>query len=114
MKTSELGARLGAQLEGDPELEITGVANLEEAGAHDLSFIANRRWAEAAARTGAGALLASPDLAALVAGTPAQPRRTILIVERPELAMAQAVTWLRPAWRPSPGVHPTASIDPTA
>jgi UDP-3-O-[3-hydroxymyristoyl] glucosamine N-acyltransferase len=39
MKLREIADRLGCRLEGDGELEIAGVAGLENAGPEHLTFI---------------------------------------------------------------------------
>jgi UDP-3-O-[3-hydroxymyristoyl] glucosamine N-acyltransferase len=45
MKLGELASKLGAELRGDAELEITGVKGLEEAGPTEITFVANPRYA---------------------------------------------------------------------
>src|ERR671928_29067 len=44
MKLSELARQTGAQVEGDPELEIRGAAGLDEAEAGHVTFLANPRY----------------------------------------------------------------------
>ena len=39
MKLKDIAERLGGRLEGDGEIEVRGVAGLEEAGPADLTFI---------------------------------------------------------------------------
>ena len=41
----DLAARLGCELRGDPNLEITGVAGMEQAGPTELTFLANPKYA---------------------------------------------------------------------
>ena len=41
MKLGELASRLGAELRGDAELEVTGVKGIEEAGPREITFVAN-------------------------------------------------------------------------
>jgi len=41
----DLAGRLGCQLHGNPDLEITGVAGLEQAGPTHLTFLANPKYA---------------------------------------------------------------------
>jgi len=65
MKLSEIASRLGARLEnGSPDTEISGVAGIEEAGEHQLTFIANRKYAAAARTTRASAVIVSEDFPA--------------------------------------------------
>jgi UDP-3-O-[3-hydroxymyristoyl] glucosamine N-acyltransferase len=41
IRLGDLAARLGCKLRGDPDLEITGVAGVEQAGPGDVTFLAN-------------------------------------------------------------------------
>jgi UDP-3-O-[3-hydroxymyristoyl] glucosamine N-acyltransferase len=41
IRLGDLAARLGCTLHGDPDLEITGVAGVEQAGPTELTFLAN-------------------------------------------------------------------------
>ena len=59
MKLGELASRLGAELRGDPELEITGVKGIEEAGPSEITFVANPRYTALARTTHAAASLLS-------------------------------------------------------
>ena len=53
---AELAAHLGAQLEGQSDLVLTGVQALSDAGPADLSFLANRRYLNSAQESQAGAI----------------------------------------------------------
>ena len=58
----QLAERLGASLSGDATLSITGLAALQEAGAGQLSFLANPQYRKYLATTQAAAvLLTAPD-----------------------------------------------------
>ena len=57
MRVRELAEWLGATLEGDGEKQLTGVAGLENAGAGDVAFVANRKAAAQAQSSAAGCLL---------------------------------------------------------
>ena len=46
IRLGDLASELGGTLAGDPEREITGVAAVHEAGPNDLTFLADRRYAE--------------------------------------------------------------------
>lgn len=105
MKLRELAARLGCELRGDGELEIRGVAGLDDAGPADLSFLANPRYADKLEASRAGALVVAPGQAT---SSPA------LVSDNPYLAFARAVALLRPQPRPAAGVHPSARVDPSA
>lgn len=106
MQSAELARVLGAELHGNPHLEITGVAGIEEAGPGQLTFVANPKYAGLAKTTQASAILVTPDFPDVAAAT--------LRLKNPYLAFARAVDifYQPPAW-PS-GIHPTAVIHPSA
>jgi UDP-3-O-[3-hydroxymyristoyl] glucosamine N-acyltransferase len=106
MKLRDLAAHLGAVLHGDGQVEITGVAGIEEATAGQITFVSNPRYATAAKITQASAVLVAPDFPAIAAPT--------LRLANPYLAFAQAIALLHPVPVYSPGIHPTAVVDPTA
>jgi UDP-3-O-[3-hydroxymyristoyl] glucosamine N-acyltransferase len=106
MKLGELASRLGAELRGDAELEITGVKGIEEAGPSEITFVANPRYAGLARTTRAAAVLVEPDFQEISAAT--------LRIKNPYLAFCRALGlfYQPPAY--APGIHPTAVIHPTA
>lgn len=101
----DLAGAIGARLEGDPSVEINGVARLEDAGPQDLSFLANPRYAEAAGRSSAGALIVGPEYEAN--------GQNVLRSDNPRLTLARALNLLAPERRSVEGVHPAAVVDPT-
>ena len=106
MKLGELASRLGAELRGDPELEVTGVKGIEEAGATQITFVANPRYAALARKTRAAAVLVEPDFPEIGPAT--------LRIKNPYHAFSRAIAYFyQPPAYPA-GIHPTAVIDPTA
>jgi UDP-3-O-[3-hydroxymyristoyl] glucosamine N-acyltransferase len=106
MKLREIAQTLGCELAGDGELEITGVAGLEEAGPFDLTFLSNPKYARKAESTRAGAIIVGRD---------AGPQRlAALVSDNPYLDFARALELFYRPPRPAPGVHPTAVIAPSA
>jgi UDP-3-O-[3-hydroxymyristoyl] glucosamine N-acyltransferase len=105
VKLRELADRLGCELRGDGEVEVAGVAGIDQAGPGDLTFLANPRYASRLADTRASAVILAPGHGAAVA---------CLVTDQPYLAFARAVTILRPPSPPAPGRHPSAQVDPTA
>ncbi len=101
----ELAARLGCELRGDGDVEITGVAGIEEAGPGDLTFLANRRYVP---------LLATTRAAAVIVGPKREAPLPCLVSDNPYLTFARAVALVRPRPQPAPGVDPSARVDPTA
>ncbi|MGE5737174.1 MAG: UDP-3-O-(3-hydroxymyristoyl)glucosamine N-acyltransferase [Acidobacteriota bacterium] len=107
MKLSEIASRLGARLEnGSPDTEISGVAGIEEAGEHQLTFVANRRYAGAARTTRASAIIVSEDFPA---GATA-----VLRSKNPYLAFARALEFFYQPPKYAPGIHPTAVVHSSA
>jgi len=106
MKLAELAQLLGAEYRGTPNAEITGVAGIEEAGAGQVTFVANPKYAALARKTKAGAVLVSPDFPEIEAST--------LRMKNPYLAFARAIEIFHPAPAYPPGIHATAVIHPTA
>lgn len=104
MKLAEIAEKIGARLEGDGDLEITGLASLAEAVAGELSFLANPRYTSAVAETRASAVL-------LANAWTGECPCAALYVENPDRAFADVALMLAPATVVfAPGVHPTAVI----
>ena len=107
MKLSDIASRLGAELHGDGDAEITGVAGIEHAQPDQITFIANPRYAALARTTRAAAILVEPDFAPLE-NTPT------LRIRNCYRAFAQAITLFYDAPVYQPGTHPTAVIHRSA
>ena len=108
MKISELAERTGARVEGaTADIEIIGAAGLDEAGAGQVTFLANPRYTPRVNTTRAAAVYLSED---------AQTDREIAIlrVKDPYLAYTRALRIFHPEAELEPFVHPSAVIDPTA
>jgi len=101
----ELAAQLGCELAGDGEVEVDGVAGIEEAGPGDLTFLANPRYSTHLGTTKAAAVILAPGQ---------ETELPCLLSDNPYLTFARAVALLQPLARPGPGVDGSARIDPTA
>lgn len=106
MKLGELAERLGAELHGDQTVQVSGVKGIEEAGPHDVTFVANPRYAGLARTTKAAAVLVEPEFPEIGPAT--------LRIKNPYYAFSRALGLFYQAPVYSPGVHPTAVIDTTA
>ena len=106
MKLGELASRLGAELRGNADLEVTGVKGIEEAGPSEVTFVANPRYAGLARTTQAAAVLVEPEFQEISAAT--------LRIKNPYLAFSRTVGLFYHPPVYAPGIHPTAVIDPTA
>lgn len=106
MKLGEIAAAIGAELHGDPDVEIVGVAAIEEAGPGELTFVASGRY---------GALLSSTRAAAVILprGAPEVGIPSLRTAD-PYLAFARALELFCAPARPAPQIHPTAAIAPDA
>ncbi len=102
---------VGADLVGDPDRPIDGVATLQAAGERDLSFLTNVRYRRQARCSGAGAILVSRDLSPDTRGGL---HADLLICDDAYRALAELMTALFPVPEVAPGVHETASVDATA
>ena len=83
MKLGELATRLGAELRGDPTVEISGVKGIEEAGPSEITFVANPRYASLARTTRAAAVIVEPTFQQIAAAT--------LLIQNPYLAFSRAL-----------------------
>src|ERR1035441_532915 len=106
MKLGELAMKLGAELRGDAELEITGVKGIEEAGPTEITFVANPKYAGLTRKTRAAAVLVEPEFPEIEAAT--------LRLKTPYLAFSRALGFFYQPPAYAPGIHATAVIDPTA
>ncbi len=106
MKLGELASRLGAELRGNAELDVTGVKGIEEAGPTEVTFVANPRYAGLARKTQAAAILVDPEFPEI--------ETTTLRLNNPYLAFSRALGMFYQPPAYAPGVHPTAVIDPSA
>ncbi len=107
MKLSAIASALGATLDnGNPDLEINGVAGIEEATAGQITFIANPKYVAAAKTTAASAILVGQDFPA---GSTA-----LLRSDNPYLAFARAIDLFYQAPHYPPGIHHTAIIASSA
>ena len=107
MRLGDLAALVGGRVEGDPDIEISGVSGLKEAGAGEISFLARKDYAPLLAVTRAAAVVVGED------APPGGPAR--IVVADPDAAFTALVErFTPPRPRPAPGVHPTAFVDPSA
>jgi UDP-3-O-[3-hydroxymyristoyl] glucosamine N-acyltransferase len=107
MRLAQIASALDAHLEnGSPDTDITGVAGIEQAGAGQLTFVANPKYAAAARKTNASAVIVADDFPALATA--------MLRSRNPYLAFARAIALFHPAAKYAPGIHPTAVIHASA
>lgn len=114
VKLSTLAEHLGAKLIGDPEFEIQNVAPIEQAQAHELTFLVGGHYRKYLKTTKAGAIILKETEAQDFPGN-------ALIVKNPEFSFAQVLRDFFSAKKTQQsGIHPTACvsensfIDPSA
>jgi UDP-3-O-[3-hydroxymyristoyl] glucosamine N-acyltransferase len=109
MKLKELAQKLGCELTGDGEVEITGLAPIESAGPGELTFLANRRYRRQLKKTQAAAVIISQDDQDLD-GLPIPTLRSA----NPYLTFAHALEFFYEPPPFPPGIHATAVVSPKA
>jgi len=106
---ADVAALVQGRLVGEPCIVVRGIAPLDRAGAHDLSFLATPRYASWFTTSQAGVVLVAPAFETL-AGAP----RTRVVVDKPMDALVQLLArFHRPVPRRA-GIHSTAVLDATA
>ncbi len=84
MKLTDIATALHARVEnGSPDIDITGVAGIEQAGPGQLTFVANAKYAAAAKTTRASAVIVAEDFPAIPSA--------MLRSKNPYLAWAKAL-----------------------
>src|SRR5207249_1315838 len=100
----EIADYVGGELRGDPAVVLDSIASLKNAGPSDLSY-AEEKGQNNVNRSHAGCvLLRSGEF----------PSRTVIAVPNPKLAFARAAAWLLAEAGDDAGIHPSATVAPTA
>jgi UDP-3-O-[3-hydroxymyristoyl] glucosamine N-acyltransferase len=102
----ELAAAIGAELNGDSDFEVRGVAAPERAGAHDLIYVEAPKHGERAATSAAVCVIAADGVT--IRG------KTVLRHAQPKVAFAKAAAALVERGPIAVGIHVTAIIAPLA
>jgi UDP-3-O-[3-hydroxymyristoyl] glucosamine N-acyltransferase len=106
VRLGDLASQLGLRLEGDPDLEVTGVASLDAASAGDLVFVRAANFAERLAASPARAVVAPEGLAV--------GERSALRSDDPSRDFYRAARILVPEPKIAAGIHPSAIVAPDA
>ncbi len=104
---AQLAETLDAELRGDADKVIDGLATLQSATSHQLSFLANAHYRKQLEQTQAGAVLLSVSDAADYSGD-------CLVVADPYLAYAKLSHYFDRTPQQTVGIHPTAVIADSA
>ncbi len=108
-RLGELVERLGGQLVGDANLEVSGIAPLTDAGVSHISFLSNSKLRAQALQSQAAALIVSAADDAFIAAGYAGAR---IVTNNPYVYFARAAQYFESltAIVPAPGVHASAVV----
>jgi len=102
-KLADLARRFNGQIRGNPDVEIHGVATLDNAGPNDITYVTNKKFYAALSKTSAGAVILTANNADKCTGN-------AFIAENPRLCFAQVATLFNPRIPFESGAHPTACV----
>ena len=103
----KIASHVGAELHGDPDSVVNGLATLESAKPGHVSFLSNRKYYRYLRQTQASAVIIKRDD---LDECPV----SALVVDDPYLAYASVVSLFHPDHEIIPGIHPSAVISPSA
>jgi UDP-3-O-[3-hydroxymyristoyl] glucosamine N-acyltransferase len=106
MKLSKMATALECALTGDGDVEIHGVAGIEEAQAGHVTFVSNPKYASKAKSTAASAVIVTQGFPEIPAAT--------LRTSNPYLAFAKAVEFFYQVPNREVGINASASIAASA
>lgn len=104
-RLADLAAAVSAELQGDGDIRIRGVATLEQALPDQIAFLANPRYRTQLANSKAGAVIVAP---ADRTGSP----HARLVIANPYACYARVAQLLHPPVPAPRGVHPSAVVAP--
>jgi len=102
LSLAEIAARLGGDVLGDGQTQISQVATLASAGKGEIGFLANLKYKGQLSTTGASAVIISPEFA----DTLDLPR---IVTKNPYAYYARLAALLNPPLALSPGIDASAS-----
>src|SRR6185437_2482342 len=107
ISVKEIAEFVQAQIVGNGEVAVSGIASLHSASPQDLVFVEDAKHLRAAFTSSA----------AVLAGDFAEDKtspKPLLIAKHPKLAFARAARLLYPRAGEAVGIHKSAIVDPTA
>ncbi len=108
ISVKEIAEFVQAQVVGDGEVVVSGIASLQSASPQDLVFVEDEKHLRAAFTSSAAAVLAGDFAAGKNSPKP------LLIAKHPKLAFARAARLLYPRPDATAGIHESATVDPSA
>ena len=106
-RLGDIASELGAELKGNPDTEINGLATLQAASPGQIAFLANPSYGRYLAETSASAVIISQSIAD-------QCPTNALLLDNPYLGYARLSHWFDPAPVAAPGIHPSAVVASSA
>ena len=108
---SAIVEQLGGRLSGSPDLSIEGLAPLQSAQPHQISFLSNPKYQYQLADSAAGCVILAPAFEFA-----ARPGCAVIVTDDPYLYFARLTRLWKQSLGPQPGprIHPSAVIDPQA
>ena len=103
MKLKELASRLGLEVRGDADVEISAPAPLEAAAPGTIIFVASAKYLDALRTTSAACAIVPAELAG-------EAPCAVMVSANPYVDFARVLEIFFPPYRPAPGIDPTASI----
>lgn len=108
-KASDIARIIGASVEGDAEVEISGIAKIEDAKSGEITFLSNPKYEKYFETTKASAVIVSEEFKGSRKGL------TLLRAKDPYVAFVFALRAIMPPPEPLPaGVNPKAYVSPSA
>jgi UDP-3-O-[3-hydroxymyristoyl] glucosamine N-acyltransferase len=112
MKLAELAEKLSCRLDGDPAVEVTGVAGMDRAAPGNVTFLANRRYFPLLHTTRATAIFIEDGIR--IERDAGLPPLAALRTANPYFAFARAIELFYQPPKYAPGIHATAVIAKSA
>lgn len=111
LELASIVAALGGELHGDSSMVVTGLAPLESAAPHHISFLSNPRYQPQLLASKAGCVIVAPQMK-----EPAVLRGACIVTDQPYLYFAKLTQlWKRGLKQNTPAtVHPSAVVDALA
>lgn len=106
LSVEELALRLECSFEGNGKVRITGAGSLEKAKQGQLVFLSQHKFRPLLEQTKASAVILPPE--------EQFSRLPVIRSDNPHLAFVRALKIFFPLPRPSPGIHPSASVAASA
>ena len=101
-----IASSIGGDISGDPNLEITGVSEIQNGSSGTISFLGNQAYRKYMDSTKASAVIVSDKKQ--LSG------KDGIIVKNPQLAMAKVLSMFFPEQYTHKGIHPNANVDSSA